>query len=253
MKHSALAFVIALGLSFPVFAGAQTSEELATLIEAHRAESPEDFEAVAGLRIIRNRNGTHRVLGTRPGTALVFAHLHVALDEARPESHRLAHARAAGDACDSVEVVELVLALDSAPQARRAFIRGLRNNQEAITEPLARFATQAENVDDRRIAFFVLTQRPDRDAHAELFASGAEDVDPEVRRLAVEALGWITAVSDIPVIRALRDSNVRVQMAALRALARLNPAAAREHAENFVDNEHLELRRVAQGILDAER
>lgn len=53
MKHSALAFVIALGLSFPAFAGAQASGDLTTLIEAHRAESPEDFEAVAGLRIVR--------------------------------------------------------------------------------------------------------------------------------------------------------------------------------------------------------
>ena len=232
-----------------LLAGVAHAGTVSTAAEQVGASQPELVREVDAVRALPTRAGHVRLVGAPDDPRAGALFLERALHEAELDGAlRRAHARTGASLTDDADLLRAFL--DEAPaDLRGAALAGMsgrtwRPGAEILAERLT-----DPDASVREIAVSLLSRGPHAEAFVGPLAGRLSDPSPTVRRLAARAVGWHGSSAQVPVLeRATADADGEVRLTALRALERLDPAAAVRVSDSLIRDEHPGVVRAAEQI-----
>lgn len=213
-----------------------------------RALDPTAAQAIRHAEPIARRGGPVRWVGAPTGPEVAPIWLDLALSSAEPVPHRVARAAVASS---YAQVDLLAAAFHAADDAdvRGALLGGLRTAPEGAVTELLLPALRDPSADVRQVALSVLVRRADAAEHVDRWRISLSDGSASVRAQAAFGLGVHGDPSHVDLLVALlQDHSPSVRLKALRALERLEPAAAQRAAASLRSDPDSQVARAARGL-----
>lgn len=240
-----------LALAAPVSADRPTVDGFERVhLAAQRAQAldPAADHAIRHAQPIARRGGSMHWVGAPTGPELAPIWLDLALSAAEPLNYRVARA-AIASSHGPVDLLAAAFHAADDADVRGALLGGLRTAPEVAVTELLVPALRDPDADVRQVALSVLVRRSDAADHIDAWRISLSDGSAGVRAQAAFGLGVHGSATHIDLLfPLLHDRSPSVRLKTLRALERLEPAAAQRAAATLRTDPDPQVARAARAL-----